>query len=784
MRRKTKDPVKSFDAAVFLKERTPLFQDFSDLQLRTIVDGAQVVTFELNEAVVEFGEEGRFLGVLLEGEAEASVTDDSGEKHRLGILNPGAVFGEMSLLTGEKTAADVVGLGPGSALLIPHQLFSTTIIANLPAIKHLSKIMSERLRLQAAGGGASALSESAFRKSADPYGFKLRSDEPLKLLVINCGSSSLKYNLFDTADETKNARGIIERIGEGQTMILTQSSVAGKVSRELDKGGHREAFAAMVEALTTAGTGALAALDEIGAVGHRVVHGGDRFTGPTLITDGVLEEIGKLSALAPLHNPVNLIGIREAQHLLPAAPHVAVFDTSFHHTLPPYAYLYGLPYEFYEQKHIRRYGFHGMSHSYVSLKAGEFLRRPFNELEIVSCHLGNGASVCAIDHGRSVDTSMGFTPAEGLIMGTRCGSIDPAILLHLMRTEGLGVAELELLINKQSGLKGLSGISNDMREIEQAAHDGVHRALLATKTFCYQVRKYIGAYVAAMGGIDVLIFTGGIGQGSAGVRSLACQGLDAMGISIDEEKNRGAAGFERVTDISKPDARVRVLVVPTDEERMIARETLRVLDSRYINSIIRRQETAPVPIEVSAHHVHLSQQHVEALFGPGHQLTAESALSQPGQFSCIEQVNLAGPRGRVERVRVLGPARRETQVEIAMTEQFKLGVQPPIRESGDLGNTPGLTIEGPQGSVVLDHGVICALRHIHMSPEEALTFGLRDKHRVRVRVSGDRELTFGDVLVRVHPDFKLAMHIDTDEANAADIHTGMVGYIVETAARG
>jgi len=767
------------DVIVFLKNNVPLFQDFADQQLKVIVEGSRIVTFEPHEAIIEFGEEGRFLGVLLEGEAEASITDDGGDKNRLGILKPGAVFGEMSLMTGDRTMADIIGVVPCKALLIPHQLFAMTIITHLPAIKHLSKVISERLKMSAESNSRKKLSESAFKKSDDPYGFKLKSDKPMKLLVINCGSSSLKYNLFDTANDDKSFRGVIERIGEGGDMNLTHRSERGKTARVLPAGGFREAFVAMIEELTSGASGANISLSEISAVGHRVVHGGDRFVGPELITESVLNEIDKLSTLAPLHNPVNLLGIREAQRMLPSVPHIAVFDTAFHHTLPPYAYLYGLPYEYYERKRIRRYGFHGMSHSYVSLKASEFLKQPYNKLEIVSCHLGNGASICAIDHGRSIDTSMGFTPADGLIMGTRCGNIDPAILVHLMRTEGLSVEDVDKLINKQSGLKGLSGISNDMRELEKAAQDGNRQALLATKTFSYQVRKYIGAYGAAIGGLDVLIFTGGIGQGSAGVRSLACQGLDYMGISIDEDRNREAAGFEQVTDISKADAAVRVLVIPTDEERMIARETLRVIDSGYVNSIIRKQENAPVAIEVSAHHVHLSQEHVEAIFGAGYQLTIAGELSQPGQYSCKEQVDLIGPKGRVERVRVLGPVRRETQIEIAMTEQFKLGVQPPIRESSDLKDSPGITIQGSKGSVTLPQGVICALRHIHLSPEDALTFGLRDKDRVRVRVQGGRELTFGDVLIRVHPSFKLAMHIDTDEANAANIRTGMVGQIVE-----
>ena len=773
-----------FEITAFLKSRSPLFANFTDLQLKDLAEGSRITTFEPNEAVIEFGEEGRFLGVLIEGEAEASVTDDSGEKRRLGVVKPGDLFGEMSLMTGDRTMADIIGVTHCKAFLIPYQLFSSIIITNPAAVKHLSRLISERLRAASDNKAAAGLTASAFRKSGDPYGFKLKSDMPMKLLVINCGSSSLKYNLFDTADEARNARGLIERIGEDGGMKLAQRSARGPLSRDLPPGTHREAFSAMVAALTDPGAGVLSSVAEIGSVGHRVVHGGDRFSGPELITEAVLKEIDGLSALAPLHNPVNLAGITEALRALPSVPQVAVFDTAFHQTLPPYAFLYGLPYEYYEQKRIRRYGFHGMSHQYVALKASELLKRPFNELELVSCHLGNGASLCAIDHGRSIDTSMGLTPAEGLVMGTRSGDIDPAILIHLMRTEGAGAEELDTLINKKSGLKGLSGISNDMREIEKAAQDGNHRALLAVKTFCYHVRKYIGSYTAAMGGMDALIFTGGIGQGSAGVRSLACQGLEFMGITIDEDRNREARGFEQVTDISHDGSTVRVLVVPTDEERMIARETLRVLDGRHVNSILRLQGDAPVPIEVSAHHVHLSQEHVEALFGPGYRLTPASELSQPGQFACKEQVNLVGPKGRVDRVRVLGPARRETQIEISMTEQFKLGIQPPIRESGDLKGTPGVTLEGARGSAVLDHGVICAQRHIHLSTEDALRFGLKDKSMVHVRIRGGRELTFGDVLVRVDPNFRLAMHIDTDEANAASIGTGAIGKILDSYTRG
>jgi acetate kinase len=474
---------------------------------------------------------------------------------------------------------------------------------------------------------------------------------------------------------------------------------------------------------------------------------------------------------------VNVAGIREMRRLFPAVPQVAVFDTAFHHTLPAYAYLYGLPYAFYEQKGVRRYGFHGTSHHYVSLRAAQFLQHRPNALRLVSCHLGNGSSLCAVDHGRSVDTTMGFTPAEGLVMGTRCGDVDAGVLANLERTENLSAAQSEELLNKKSGLLGLSGISSDMREILKAADAGQPRALLALKTYCYRVRKYLGACVASMGGVDAVIFTGGIGQGSAEVRALALQGLECMGIRLDAPRNRDARGFDEVCRISTDDSKVTVLVVPTDEERMMAREALRALSRSYITRVLEAQKQPSFLVEVSAHHIHLTQAHVEALFGPGHQLTRHGDLSQPGQYACKEQLAIVGPKGRIERVRVLGPARKYTQVEIAMTEQFKLGVHPPIRESGDIADTPGCTLEGPAGSMQLERGVICALRHVHMAPADALRYGVRDKSFVRVRVAGDRELIFGDVLVRVDPNFALAMHIDTDEANAANVQTGAPGYI-------
>ncbi len=771
------------DIIKFLRSHVPLCEGFSDEQLYNLVIGSRLVTFEPQEAIIEFGQTGDFLGVLVEGNAQVSLTDDQGETHSIAVLKPGSIFGEMSLMTGDKTMADVTGLTPCKAILIPHALFSQMIITHPPAIKMISKTISRRLKEISSYERRGDLAASALKKSGDPYGLQLNSSEPLKLLVLDCGVSSVRYTLFNTENRALTVQGVIEDIGGENTSHSYKTKDVEERSDEA-LADLEAACLAMQKMLTAPRFGVISKMDEITAVGHRVVHGGDLFSQSVIITEKVIKKISRLVDFAPLHNPANLAGIKTAMELFPDKPHVAVFDTTFHSTLAPYAYLYGLPYEYFEKKKIRRYGFQGLSHSYSSLKAAEFLKLPYNALEIATCHLGNGSSICAVDHGRSVDTSMGLTPVDGLIMGTRSGSLDPSTLPYLMRTENMSPREVEEVINTKSGLLGLSGISGDMREIEAAADKGNQRAVLAVKTFCYGIRKYIGAYMAAMGGLDVLVFTGSIGWQSAGVRSLSCQGLQCMGICIDEQKNHDAASAAEVRDISAENSAVRVLVVPPYEEMMIAREMIRTLNMNYVAEIIEQKEPLPIPLEISAHHVHLCAEHLAALFGTGYELTNEYELSQPGQYACKEKVELVGPKGRIDRVRVLGPVRSQTQIEIAMTEQFKLGVQPPIRASGDIQNSPGITIRGPAGEVVLEKGVICAMRHIHMSPEDALSFGLHDKDIVRVRVQGDRELIFGDVLVRVNPNYRLAMHIDTDEANAAHISGEAMGYLDGIQSRG
>jgi acetate kinase len=757
--------------AGFLKERVGVFRDFPPDRLNQLVAGSQIRSFEANEAIAHQGAEATYFGVVLSGTIAASALNN-GTRQPLGQLNAGDTFAEAALLTGNPLLADFIATSHCEVLLIPVSLFQSVIVAEPGAVGHISRTIADRTRMLLAD---SAKTKAALGQSNDPYGLLLKGERPEKILVINVGSSSLKYSFYDTADESRQAKGSIERIGLDGTR-LKHRGPKDELKRDLPKGDHAAAFKAMVAELTSKETGVISNAAEVSVVAHRVVHGGEKFTEGTLLNDELLAEMEKLNPLAPLHNPVIIAGIRGMRRLFPAVPHIAVFDTAFHHTLPAYAFLYGLPYDLYEKKSVRRYGFHGTSHNYVALRAAEFLKRRPNELRLVSCHLGNGASICAVDHGRSVDTSMGFTPLEGLIMGTRCGDLDPGVIPFLEREEKFTASQSEELLNKKSGMLGLSGVSSDMREVLRAADQGNQRALIALKAYCYRVRKYIGAYVAAMGGLDAVVFTGGTGQGSALIRALALQGLECMGITLDDKRNRDASGNE-IGLISTDDSKVTVFVVPTDEERMMARDALRTLSRSYVTRVLEAQKQQPFLVEISAHHIHLTQEHVEALFGKGHQLTKHADLSQPGQYACKEQLTIVGPKGRIERVRILGPARKYTQVEIAMTEQFKLGIAPPIRESGDIADTPGCTLESPTGSVQIDRGVICALRHVHMSPEDALRYGVRDKSFVRVRIAGDRELIFGDVLIRVDPSFKLAMHIDTDEGNAANVKTGAQGYI-------
>ncbi|MBF0314503.1 MAG: acetate kinase [Oligoflexia bacterium] len=407
----------------------------------------------------------------------------------------------------------------------------------------------------------------------------------MKILTLNCGSSSLKFDVIHTTiekmqrnEDSSLVRGIIEKIGSNEAIVRFKTHHGHDSKVKMPVNDHKEALKKIIEILTGDNPKILSSLEEIAGVGHRVVHGGETFTKSVVIDSAVKEEIVACSDFAPLHNPQNLIGIQVASEFFPHIPHVAVFDTGFHHTMPNYSYIYPLPYNIYQKHRIRRYGFHGSSHRFVSKQAAELLGIPSEKSKLITAHLGNGCSITAIRGGRSVDTSMGHTPLEGLMMGTRCGDIDPALILHIMNKEGLSIAEADAMMNKKSGLLGISQLSNDLREIEDARDKGHEMATLALDIFCYRLKKYISSYMGVLGGADALVFTGGIGENSCIVRELATKDLDFMGIKIDQSKNtmnNGVLGkYERPTDISASDAKVKTLVVPTNEELVIARDTV------------------------------------------------------------------------------------------------------------------------------------------------------------------------------------------------------------------
>ena len=393
----------------------------------------------------------------------------------------------------------------------------------------------------------------------------------MNILVINCGSSSLKYQLINSDSEAVLAKGLCERIGIDGSVLTHTPAGKDKVRIETPMPNHTVAVQLVIDALTNAEHGVIKSLDEIGAVGHRVVHGGEKFASSVVITDEVMKAIEECNDLAPLHNPANLIGINSCKEIMPNVPMVAVFDTAFHQTMPEKAYLYGLPYEYYEKYKVRRYGFHGTSHDYVSNRAAQLLGKKREDLKVIVCHLGNGASVSAVDHGKCVDTSMGLTPLEGLIMGTRSGDMDPAICDFICQKEGLTSAEMNTVLNKKSGVLGMSGVSSDFRDVEAAANEGNHQAAAALDAFYYRVAKYIGAYTAALNGVDAIAFTAGVGENNIGGRVEICKYLGYLGTEIDLDKNN-VRGEERI--ISKDGSKVTLMAIPTNEELAIARQTL------------------------------------------------------------------------------------------------------------------------------------------------------------------------------------------------------------------
>ncbi len=404
----------------------------------------------------------------------------------------------------------------------------------------------------------------------------------MKILVLNCGSSSIKYQFFSLVDNSLIAKGIVEKIGMKGSFLKHEKEDGQKVMFKGEIMDHKIGIEYILGVLSSSKHGCIKSLEEINAVGHRVVHGGELFTESKLVSDEVIQALEKYTELAPLHNPPNLKGIYALQSLIPSIPQGAIFDTAFHTSMPKHAYMYAIPYALYKKYGIRRYGFHGTSHRYVSARACEILGVNPQGLKIITCHLGNGASVCAIKDGISVDTSMGFTPIEGLVMGSRSGDIDMGAVTYIMDKEKIGTKSASVLFNKHSGLLGISGISSDLREIQEAAARGDERCLLAIKMFNYRVKKYIGAYAAAMGGLDLLIFTGGIGENSFTSRTGICEELEFLGIDLDEQINTGLRGQEMI--ISKKEAKVKVMVVPTNEELMIAMDTQRLIKEAKVQS--------------------------------------------------------------------------------------------------------------------------------------------------------------------------------------------------------
>lgn len=396
----------------------------------------------------------------------------------------------------------------------------------------------------------------------------------MKVLVINCGSSSLKYQVLDMTNESLLCKGLVERIGMDGSVITHEKIGMDKKKTEVPMNDHKDAIEQVLKAVQDPETGVVKSMDEIGAVGHRVVHAGEKFASSVRITEEVIKALEECVELAPLHNPPNLLGIAACQELMPETPMVGVFDTAFHQTMPPESYIYAIPYEFYEKHGIRRYGFHGTSHKYVAERASKMLNVNLEDLKLITCHLGNGASVSAIKRGKCIDTSMGFTPLEGLVMGTRSGDIDPAIVTYIREKENLPQGKANEILNKKSGVLGISGVSSDFRDIEEAVAEGNERAALALKVFAHKVRFYIGAYIAEMNGVDAIIFTAGVGENDVTMREIICNNLGNLGIKLDPVKNK-MRGKE--TEISTDDSRVKILMIPTNEELMIARDTYNIV---------------------------------------------------------------------------------------------------------------------------------------------------------------------------------------------------------------
>ena len=578
----------------------------------------------------------------------------------------------------------------------------------------------------------------------------------MKVLVFNVGSSSLKFAVFNMLHNEKALlEGNYQRFHRGQCQRSYVKN-GETMTENIPLGSVAGAIANVPGLLNELGLG------DFDAVGHRIAHGGDQFQHAVLIHDDILEGIENCTPLAPLHNPSNLIAVRLARGLWPTVPHVAVFDTAFHQSIPHKAYTYALPKE-WQDIGLRRYGFHGTSHQYVSQCAAKYVDRHIGDLKIISCHLGSGASVCAIDQGLSLDTSMGMTPLEGLVMGTRSGDIDPGLFGYLKRSLGLSVEQIEESLYKESGMQALTG-TEDLRDIEKKRLTGDINAQLALDIYAYRVKKYIGAYAAAMNGLDILLFTGGVGENSSLMRRLIAENFEFLHLYLDHKKNQSASFAQvPIQEISTSDSKIKVLAVQTEEQWMIAREVQSVLEPCDHHFDLN------IPVSVSARHLHLCQEDVEVLFGQHYQLRKKKDLMQSEAWVAEETVELVGPEGSFDHVRILGPARSSTQIEISRIDALKLGMNPPVRSSGVLHDTPKVLLKGPAGELETN-GLILASRHIHMNTDDAIKMNLKEGDYVDVRIKGDyQEGVLTRTRIFTKKTYVTEMHIDTDEAKLVGI---------------
>jgi acetate kinase len=751
-----------------------LFTGFTPEDLRDICNASEIRTFEPKETIIRAGEPGRFLGVILEGRAEALRVNEEGEEERVGELTAYDYFGEISLISGEPTTANVRAVTRCRALLIPHEVMSASLSTHPRALHHLGRTVAERLRSIWATQAAEERPEPTPAAGEAPAAAVSASAAAARVLVIDSAPTMVRYSYFDVERGLHNREGVVEHLAQARARH-TVRKLRGKAVAPVS-GGRRAAIEAVLGGLTEP-DGPLERVEDLSVIAHRVLHGGERFGEPMLVDDMVVEGVRQELRVGGEEARANLEGIEVCRSLAPGVRQVAVFETAFFQAVPAHAYVYALPYELYRDEGLRRYGSNGVAHRQAALLAATHLQRPLEELRVVSCYLGSEPSVCAVADGRAVEVTGGVMGRGGLPGMNGPGDLDPDIALRLCRAEDTSPEDMERLLRERGGLRALSGVAGGMGELTTAAEGGDARASLAVDVMAHAIKKAIGASVAILGGVDVLVLTGPQSEAGRLVRDRALGGLEGLGLHLDRKLNAAPeSDADGVSELSPSLAAAKILLVPSDGHRMIASEVLGAIGREDLAALFRSRRL-PIPIGISAHHVHLTQEHVEALFGPGHQLTFRAELSQAGQFACDEQVTLVGPRGSVERVRVLGPVRNATQVEISRTEEFRLGIDAPIRASGNTKGSPGLQLEGPAGSIDLQEGVICAARHVHMSPEDALRFGVRDRALISVRVEGGRGVSFRDVLVRVHPDFRLDMHVDTDEANAAELGADAVGYV-------